>query len=254
MAEWTMDMWKYFDVTHRHHVVCNPMSVAKIDQLLDLCRLPDGAMVVDVACGKGEILVRLAERTAIAGTGVDISPFAVADAERLRDARVHGADLEFVCKGGADWVPATPESYDLACCIGAEWVWGGLAPTCRALHAMVKPGGLAIIGTPYWLAAPPAEYLEWAGMQADDFAPSLAAGLETCEAAGFEQLYSVVSTTDDWDHYEGLQWFAAEEFGREHSDDPDVEEIRTRVRRSRTEYVRWGRDHCNWGLHLLRRQ
>jgi hypothetical protein len=23
-----MDLWKYFDITHREHVFCNPMSVA----------------------------------------------------------------------------------------------------------------------------------------------------------------------------------------------------------------------------------
>ena len=33
-----------------------------------------------------------------------------------------------------------------------------------------------------------------------------------------------------------------------------LEEIRERVRRSRTEYLRWGRDTCNWALHLLRRE
>jgi SAM-dependent methyltransferase len=248
-----MDMWKYFDVTHRHHVVCNPMSLSKIDALLDLCAPQDGWRVADIACGKGEVLVRLAERAAISGVGVDISPFAVADSERLRDARVPGADLRFVCMPGAEWQPEEPESLDLALCVGAEWVYGGLAGTYRALKAMVRPGGLLIVGTPYWLKTPPAEYLAAEGFTKEDFAASLRVGVETGEAEGLELLYSVISSPDDWDRYEGLQWYATEEFLRTHPDDPDGDEIRRRVVRSREIYQRWGRDHFNWALHLFRR-
>jgi hypothetical protein len=25
-----MDRWKYFDITHRFHVLCNPISIAKL--------------------------------------------------------------------------------------------------------------------------------------------------------------------------------------------------------------------------------
>ena len=57
-----MDLWKYFDITHREHVICNPISVEKIDELIALLRLKPGAKVLDIATGKGEFLIRLAER------------------------------------------------------------------------------------------------------------------------------------------------------------------------------------------------
>ena len=253
MTERKMDIWKYFDVTHRHHVVCNPLSVDKLDALLALCALPAGARVVDIACGKGEVLVRLAERYEIAGTGVDISPYAVADAERLRDARVPGADLRFVCQAGADWAAASHAPFDLALCMGSEWVFGGLAPTCRRLAELVRPGGLVVVGTPYWLRTPPEAYLEAEGLVAEDFAPSLRASVATCEAEGLQLLYAAVSAPDDWDRYEGLQWYAAEAHARAHPDDPDGPEILRRVARAREIYLRWGRDHCNWALYLFRR-
>ncbi len=248
-----LDIWKYFDVTHRHHTVCNPMSLTKLDALLGLCALPDGAQVADIACGKGELLVRLAERSAIVGVGVDISSYAVADCERLRAERVPDADLRFVCQAGADWSPQAPASLDMALCVGAEWVYGGLEPTIRALRAMVRPGGLLAVGTPFWLREPPAEYLEAEGFKVDDFAASLHACVAVGEAQGLELLYSVVSSPDDWDRYEGLQWYAAERFAREHPEDPDVPAIRRRVAHTREMYVRWGRDHFNWALHLFRR-
>ena len=61
MTEWGMDCWKYFDITHRFHVVCNPTSLAKVEEIIGLLRLKPGSSVLDIACGKAEMLVRLAE-------------------------------------------------------------------------------------------------------------------------------------------------------------------------------------------------
>jgi cyclopropane fatty-acyl-phospholipid synthase-like methyltransferase len=60
--ELKMDIWKFFSVLHKYHRVCNPMSTAKLDELIGLLELDPGATVLDIACGKGEILTRLAER------------------------------------------------------------------------------------------------------------------------------------------------------------------------------------------------
>src|SRR5512140_3921834 len=75
-----MDRSKYFDITHRDHVVCNPLSVEKVDEIVCLLDLQAGARVLDIACGKAEILVRISERYECTGIGVDISPYAASDA------------------------------------------------------------------------------------------------------------------------------------------------------------------------------
>ena len=38
-----MDVWKFFDITHREHIICNPMSLAKLEQLITLLSLKPGA-------------------------------------------------------------------------------------------------------------------------------------------------------------------------------------------------------------------
>ena len=197
--------------------------------------------------------MRLAERSAIAGVGVDISSFVVADAERLRDSRVPTRTSSSCARRALTGAPDAPESLDLALCVGAEWVYGGLTPTCRALQAMVRPGGLVAIGTPYWLQPPPEEYLAAEGLSVEQFGASLQASVALCEAEGLELLYSIVSSPDDWDRYEGLQWYAVDEFARTHPDDPDCAEIRKRQAHARETYLRWGRDHIGWALHLFRR-
>src|SRR5512139_2706948 len=77
-----MDIWKFYDITHREHVVCNPTSEEKLTRLIGLLRLPAKARLVDIACGKGEFLIRLAEAYDIRGIGIDISPFCIGDARR----------------------------------------------------------------------------------------------------------------------------------------------------------------------------
>ncbi|MHB1476344.1 MAG: SAM-dependent methyltransferase, partial [Coriobacteriia bacterium] len=68
-----MDTWKFFDITHREHVLCNPTNEEKLTRLVELLRLPADAQVVDIACGKGEFLIRLAEAYGVRGTDIDIS-------------------------------------------------------------------------------------------------------------------------------------------------------------------------------------
>ncbi len=160
-----MDTWKFYDITHREHVVCNPTSEEKLARLVDLLRLPTDAQVVDIACGKGEFLIRLAEAYGARGMGIDLSPFHIADARGRLKARASSADISFTQMNGADFKSDKPHSLDLASCIGASWVFGGHAGTLDALINMVKPGGWVIVGEPYWLQEPPEDYLEASGVR-----------------------------------------------------------------------------------------
>ncbi len=100
-----MDMWKFFNITHREHVLCNPMSLVKLEQLVALLDLKPGARVLDIACGKGEFLIRLAERyRGITGTGIDFSPYCIADVRKQHQARVPDAQLQFLEMDGAKYV------------------------------------------------------------------------------------------------------------------------------------------------------
>ena len=83
-----MDIWKYFDITHKKHIVFNPMSKDKLEGLFSLLDIKPNSKVLDIACGKGESLVRLAELFNISGTGVDISPYFIKDCKKKKNERV----------------------------------------------------------------------------------------------------------------------------------------------------------------------
>jgi ubiquinone/menaquinone biosynthesis C-methylase UbiE len=248
--EWKMDIWKFYSVTHAYHVVCNPMSTAKLDELIGLLGLNPGATVLDIACGKAEMLTRLAERYEVSGVGVDISPYFVEDAKQKLQERVPVAQIKILNMDGANYSPDQP--FDLAMCIGASWVYQGHRGTLRALKAMTKPGGLVLVGEPFWLKEPDEAYLAAENHTRDMFGTHYENVL-VGEDEGLFPLYTMVSNQDDWDRYETLQWYAAERYARDNPDDPDIQEILVREAHERTNYLRWGRDTLGWALYLFRK-
>jgi ubiquinone/menaquinone biosynthesis C-methylase UbiE len=247
--EWKMDMWKFYSITHKYHAVCNPMSTAKLVELIGLLELNRGSTVLDIACGKGEMLTRLAERYEISGVGVDISPYFVADLKQKLEERVPGAQIEILNMDGADYSP--DQLFDLTMCIGASWVYQGHRGTLRALKAMTRPGGLVLVGEPFWLKEPDEAYLAAENYTRKMFGTHYENVL-IGEDEGLVPLYTLVSNRDDWDRYETLQWYATEKYTGENPDDPDVPEILARVTRGRTNYLRSGRDALGWALYLFR--
>jgi SAM-dependent methyltransferase len=248
-----LDTWKFYDITHREHMVCNPTSEEKLARLVQLVHLPRGARVVDIACGKGEFLIRLVEAYGAHGVGVDISPFCIAEAERRLRARVPQAGIAFIQMDGADFQPDPSRSFSLASCIGASWIFGGYAATLDALVSMVEPNGWVIAGEPYWLREPSQEYLRASGLTRDGFG-SHAENVEAGERRGLELVHTLVSSNDDWDRYEGLQWYATAEYARAHPDDPDLADLLERVAKDKSAYLRWGRGTLGWAMYVFRCQ
>jgi SAM-dependent methyltransferase len=247
-----MDMWKYYGITHTDHTVMNPMSLDKTREFVELLRLPAGGRVLDVACGKAEFLCLAAERYGVTGTGIELSPYTIKAARKNVEIRGLGGRIELLHMGGGKYEPDTPESLDLASCIGASWVYHGHRGTLEALMKMVRPGGLVLVGEPFWVTAPDPDYLKITGDDPDLYG-SHAGNVTIGEDLGLALLYTMVSNPDDWDRYEGLQWQAAERYAVHHPDDPDVEALLHGARRNRDAYLRWGRDCLGWALYLFRK-
>jgi SAM-dependent methyltransferase len=247
-----MDRWKFFDITHREHVICNPISVEKFAELIALLRLRPGDRVLEIATGKGELIVRLAERYGIGGVGVDLSPYCVADAREKHQQRVPDAPLSFLEMDGADYEPRPSERFRLLACIGASWIYGGHRATLKALNGMAAPGGWVVVGEPYWRQEPPTAYLATIGAERSAYGThhqNVMIGQEL----GLELAYTLVSSQDDWDRYEGLQWYAAEAWASEHPDDPGVEDVLERVRHDKEGYLRWGRETLGWAIYAFKK-
>ena len=208
--------------------------------------------MLEIATGKGEFIIRLAERYGIEGVGVDLSPYHIADAERKCQERVPHARLTFLEMDGADFKPEKPGSLDLAACIGASWIYGGHRGTLKALERMAAPESWIVVGEPYWRGEPEKEYLQAIGQERNSFGTH-AENAEAGQGFGLELAYTLVSSQDDWDRYEGLQWYAAEEWAGGHPTDADVEEVLQRVRQGKAAYLRWGRETLGWAIYVFKK-
>jgi SAM-dependent methyltransferase len=247
-----MDMWKYFAVTHTDHTIMNPTSLAKTTEMVEQLRLADGGRIVDIACGKAEFLCMVAERYDVSGTGVYASPFTSAEAKENVRSRNLAERIEILNVDGATFEPGEPGTYSMASCIGGSWVYQGHRGTLEALIEMAQPGGLILAGEPYWIEDPDAEYLSVTGYTLEQQGTHVS-NVKTGEDLGLAFLYSIVSSKDDWDRYEGLQWQAAERYAANHPDDPAIEELLKKVRDNRDAYLRWGRDCLGWALYLFQK-
>ena len=191
------------------------------------------------------MLARWAQTYGITGTGVDISDvFLAVAAERATEFGV--ADrLEFV-HGDAGAYEAEPGAYDVVSCIGATWIGGGLVGTIELAKRALKPGGLMLIGEPYWIDEPPerpealAEYT------------SLIGTLDRVEAAGMRLVEMVLADGDSWDRYAAAQWMTLADYLRDHPGDPDTEQIREFLRDSRRWHLEIRRRYLGWGVFVLR--
>jgi SAM-dependent methyltransferase len=244
-----MDFHQRMAIVHTLHTFWNPISEDAVDDLVEALDLPPNSRVLDIACGVGELLIRIAERYGCSGVGVDISDAALEQARVNASERVEDA-LEFVESDGASF--ATEERFDLVCLVGASWIWKGYRVTLDALKLRLKPGGLMLFGEPYWrVPEPPDEYCEIEGVTRETFT-TLDGIREAAARRGLRLVYMVGSTDRDWDRYEMLQSLAADRWARLHPDDPDLEEVLRLTERSRMNYLRHGRDVLGFAQFVFR--
>ena len=244
-----MDRTRFTTIAHRDHAICNPISSEKTDRVLALLDLPPGARVLDVGCGKAEMLMRLIERYGCSAVGVDTNAEFLAEARARAFDRGVAGQLELI-EGEIAAQKLEKESFDSALCVGATHAYGDLASTLAALRELVKPGGKLLVGEGFWMQKPDAAYLKALGAKAKDYgdhAANVAAGVE----AKLTYLYSAVAGADDLDHYEGLYNRAVETWCVENPKDPDHDAARKRIREWRDAYLQWGRDTLGFGLYLF---
>lgn len=247
------ERWKYFGVGHTLHTLMNPLALERIDEIARLAQLGENARVLDIACGKATWLLRLAAHyPTMRGVGVDASPYEV-PAARERVAAAKTDDRIEIVEGDGAAYDAAAGSFALTSCIGASWIWKGHGGTLAALQRWTEPGGLVIVGEPYWKHEPHAAYLAVSGMGRDDFGTHVS-NIQVAQPLGLRPIYAITSSDEEWDRYEWLQQLAIDRWARENPNDPDVAAIRRRADAARDEYLQHGRDTIGFGLYVFRNE
>ena len=230
-----MERADYTRIAHDGMPIMNPIPAAKLDEVVALLDLPARGRVVDLGCGKGDLLARVAARYDVDAVGIDRDPKLLAEAPPGINVIV--ADIETWNRGRG--------AFDLVASVGSPAQLASLA-------SLVRPGGLVLYGDGYWRREPSQEYLEALGATRDDL-EEYAGTIRRATELGLTPVYAVTASVDDFDRYEWSWSMNGERFAAEHPEEPGVGEFLDWIRGGRRRYLELGgRDTLGFGLFLFR--
>lgn len=147
-----MDIPRIFTVSESEHRIHNPFTPEKYATLGRVLRMKPGTRILDLGSGSGEMLCTWARDHGITGTGIDMSRLFTEQATRRADELGVSEHVRFIHDDAAGYV--ADEKCDVAACVGATWIAGGVAGTMALLAKSLRPGGMILIGEPYWRQVP----------------------------------------------------------------------------------------------------
>ena len=241
-----MNFFDLKNIAERYMELLNPTSPEKIIKVGQVVGLKPGSKVIDFGCGFGEVLELWAKEFGISGVGIDIRPYAW---ERAWNKMVgHGLSerIEIICGDAAEY-EFPHQTYDVAACIGATFIWNGFGEAIRAMKDAILPSGKLVIGEAYWLTDNvPEDYRT----QEKDIKKEYEL-LQAARQEGFDFEYVVRASHDDWDRYESDNWYGLLRWIEENPDHPERQEVIDHLHQSQDEYIRYAREYFGWAIYIL---
>jgi len=248
-----MDIPRIFTITESAHRIHNPITPEKLATLGEALRLEAGARVLDLGSGSGEMLCTWARDHGVRGTGIDLSPLFTEKAKR-RAVELGVADqVTFIHGDAAGYVADEP--VDVAACVGACWIGGGVAGTIALLARSLRPGGIILIGEPFWRRLPPTEEVA-TGCLAHSIADFLVLPelLASFGELGYDVVEMVLANPDGWDRYEAAKWLTMRRWLEANPGDEMADEVRAQLTAEPARYAAHTREYLGWGVFALMRR
>jgi len=158
--------------------------------------------------------------------------------------------VRFIHGDAAGYV--SDEKAGVAACIGATWIGGGVGGTIALLAQSLRPGGIILIGEPYWRQLPPTEDAARACLAGSisDFLllPGL---LASFGRLGYDVVEMVLADQDSWDRYEAAKWLTMRRWLADNPDDEFAKEVRARLTSEPERYAAYTREYLGWGVFAL---
>lgn len=245
-----LDIPRIFTVSESAHRIHNPFTPEKYATLGRVLRMKPGEYVLDLGSGSGEMLCTWARDHDITGFGVDMSPLFTEQARLRAEELGVASKVSFIHADAAGFI--SDRKCDVAACVGATWIAGGVAGTISLLARSIKPGGILLIGEPYWRQVPSTEEIARAcgATCIADFLP-LAELVESLKQPGYDLVEMVLADQEGWDRYTGATWLTMRRWLDANPDDDFAKEVRAELNQSPERHVTWTREYLGWGVFAL---
>ncbi|HBT4804004.1 TPA: class I SAM-dependent methyltransferase [Klebsiella quasipneumoniae subsp. similipneumoniae] len=245
-----MDIPRIFTISESEHRIHNPFTPEKYATLGRVLRMKQGARILDLGSGSGEMLCTWARDYGITGTGIDMSPHFTGQAKLRAEELGVSERVHFIHNDASGFV--SDEKCDVAACAGATWIAGGVAGTIELLAKSLKPGGLILIGEPYWRLVPATEEIAQAcGVSSvADFLtlPDLVASFDE---QGYDLVEMVLADQEGWDRYEAAKWLTMRRWLEANPDDDFAHEVRAELTSAPKRHVTYTREYFGWGVFAI---
>jgi precorrin-6B methylase 2 len=245
-----VDIPRIFTISESAHRIHNPITPEKLATLGAALRLESGARVLDLGSGSGEMLCTWARDHGITGTGIDKSRLFTEQAKRRAAELGVAEQVEFIHGDAGGYV--SDEKANVAACVGATWIGGGVAGTIALLARSLRAGGIILIGEPFWRQLPPTEEVA-KGCLANaisDFhmLPQL---LASFGRLGYDVVEMVLADQDGWDRYEAAKWLTMRRWLEANPGDEFAKEVRAKLTTEPERYAAYTREYLGWGVFAL---
>jgi cyclopropane fatty-acyl-phospholipid synthase-like methyltransferase len=224
----------------------SPLSEERAAELVGFLAagLTDGGTVLDIGCGWGELLLRVAEAaSSCQAIGVDIEESSLEEGRRRASARGLDDRVTFLSGDGATVGPA---AVDALVTIGVTQVWGppveaaqplAYAAALDAIRGRVRDGGRVVYGDGVWSTPPTPEAVAHLAGRDDEFV-SIEELVILAEDAGFTVETFEAASLEEWDAFEGGYVAGYDTWLAAHSpEDADADEVRSLAARQRSAYL-----------------
>jgi cyclopropane fatty-acyl-phospholipid synthase-like methyltransferase len=217
-----------------------PLSEERADRLAADLAARGPADVIDYGCGWGELLLRvLAAAPEANGVGIDIHGPEITRGRENAEKRGLSGRVSFIEGMATDH--AGPADAVISC--GAYQAFGTVHEALRALRSLVKPGGVLLFGAEIWDRTPTDVQLAnmWPGITVDDclYLPDL---VDAATAEGFRPLRIQTATRGEWEEFDSGLATGAEEWLLANGDDPEADQVRAKLDRHWSIWLRGHRD------------